>query len=140
MTITQSQNARLHQLLNKTGLIKQKANLVAGFTAGRTEHSSEMNVDEAQGLIAYLNAQSFNAKDGGVLTENRLLDKKRKAIIAQFRSIGKSANDAIAWVESREWKGKRAKINDFSAQELHVILTAAKKMKSDFEKAIRKQL
>lgn len=52
--ITAAQNRRLHQLLNETGLIEDKKDLVRSFTNGRAESSKELSVKEANRLILHL--------------------------------------------------------------------------------------
>lgn len=47
-------NKQLHGLLTQTGLNEQKANLVTGFTAGRSDSSKDLTNEEAKQMIHYL--------------------------------------------------------------------------------------
>lgn len=55
--ISKTTNRALHSLLNSTGLLPHKADLVASFTNGRTEKSSEMNETEAKQMLRHLSLQ-----------------------------------------------------------------------------------
>ena len=52
--INTTQNKRLHQLLNQTGLTDEKRNLVRTYTDGRSASSKDLSIDEAKSLISYL--------------------------------------------------------------------------------------
>lgn len=54
MKRTLSQNKKLYKLLNNTGSIRYKNELILQYTNGRTEHSSQMSVDECAQLIKKL--------------------------------------------------------------------------------------
>lgn len=54
MTITPTQNKVLHALLNSTKMTSSKADLVLGFTQGRSESSRDLTMQEAQEFINYL--------------------------------------------------------------------------------------
>lgn len=56
-----SQNKLLYGLLNKTGLLNQKATLVFNVTKGRTESTKEMTWQETRLLINYLQSQDPQA-------------------------------------------------------------------------------
>ncbi len=49
-------NKQLHGLLTQTGLTPQKADLVSGFTNGRSDSSKDLTNEEAKKMIAYLNS------------------------------------------------------------------------------------
>lgn len=77
MKITTGQNRRLHSLLQRRGLMEEKANLVLHYTDGRTEHSSELLYNEAIQIIRALDKDNIPAsaiyKDG---------DSQRKRILS----------------------------------------------------------
>ena len=50
-------NRQLYGLLNSTGAATQKANLVLGFTKGRSESTADLTDAEAKEMIAYLQRQ-----------------------------------------------------------------------------------
>lgn len=53
-SITVGQLKKLHTLLRQVGLMEHKAELVYGYSGGRTTSSRELTVSEAKDLIAYL--------------------------------------------------------------------------------------
>jgi len=65
-------------------------------------------------------------------------DKMRKAIISQFKAIGKTTNHAIAWAEKYGVGGEKRLFNDYSEQELYQLIRNAEKMKSDFINSLNK--
>lgn len=52
--ITSAQSKLIHTLLSKNDLMQHKAVLCHSFSNGRTEHSSELTLDEAKSFITYL--------------------------------------------------------------------------------------
>ena len=54
MLILPSTNKRLHVLLNKSGNMAHKEDMVYSFTGGRTDRSRLMTDDEARAMIAHL--------------------------------------------------------------------------------------
>lgn len=86
--ITQSTNKKLHALLNKYKQMEFKADLVNGFTQGRTASSFFLQEQEAQNMIRFLNKQ-FGATPG---------DKMRKKILAICHTMGwylRNADDSL---------------------------------------------
>lgn len=73
--MTKENNSKLHGLLNSTNLLPQKASLILGFTAGRSESSKDMTEEEALSLIAYL-------KDKAKETTDTDLQNLRRKIIS----------------------------------------------------------
>ena len=57
MNIQPQQSKLLHTLLNSTGLVPQKKNLIMGFTGGRSDSSKDLTYQEAGALITYLKSQ-----------------------------------------------------------------------------------
>lgn len=77
--ISRPQKALIHAMLTKLKLADQKANLVLGFTGGRTEHSSEMSRAEAADFIKYLKSQD---------PDEQACDRMRKKIISMAHQCG----------------------------------------------------
>lgn len=67
-------------------------------------------------------------------------DAIRKAIISQFKSVGGSTTDAIAWAEKYGVFGVKKKFNDYDGQELWQMLRNAEKMKGDAIKSVNRQM
>lgn len=100
--ITPTQIKRLHVLLHQTGNTKNKANMVFGFTEGRTEHSSEMTDEEAAELIDHLVKSGPSKKMDAA-------NKMRRKIISQAYEMG--------WAKPGNWKGAIAAIDKFCTSE-----------------------
>ncbi len=60
--MTTTQNKAVYALLNKTGLITQKENIIAGISNGRTSSSKDLSYDEVVALIRYLKSQDPDEK------------------------------------------------------------------------------
>ena len=95
-TIKKATNRKLHALLNATGNMPHKADLVSGYTNGRSDHSSAMLEYEALNLITYLEASK---KD-----EEESCDKMRKKILAICHNMqwyGRYADGSLILHNSR---------------------------------------
>jgi hypothetical protein len=127
------QNKQLHLLLSQTGLLPQKADLVAGFTNGRTEHSSEMTTVEVIDLIKYLKAQ----KKGEIQAEKRIgkEEKMRRKIIAIAHQMGWKKQGKADMERINNWClqqfGKKP-LNGYTLKELTKLI-------SIFENKVYKQ-
>lgn len=77
-------NRLLHKLLTERGIMEHKAELVSGFTEGRTEHSSEMLECEARALVAFLRQQA-NDKPA---PPRDAADRMRKKVLAICHTLG----------------------------------------------------
>ena len=74
-----AQNKAIFALLNKTGLMAQKENLVLGFSGGRTATTKDLYNDEINDLIRYLKTQDKD--EAGA-------EKMRRKIIAMAHRLG----------------------------------------------------
>lgn len=127
--------------INKAGGSVTKSQLVSDFTEGRTTSLTDLSYVEFQELERRLLV--LKGKSGKSSTENYSndpLNNTRRAIIAQFKSIGRTTADAIAWAEKYGVNGDKLKFNDYNGQQLFILLKNAKKMKADFVKSINKKL
>ncbi|OKL40277.1 hypothetical protein [Pontibacter flavimaris] len=95
---TDTQNKKLHLLLNKAGLAAEKPDLVAFYTNGRTSSSRDMYFHEAQKLIVYLESITSNSAS----TPTDRADTMRKKVIAICYELG--------WIEPTDSPEER-KIN-----------------------------
>lgn len=125
--------------INRAGGNLNKEDLVLTFTQGRTDKLTDLSIQEFQELERRL-LISTNLRPSKIDYINDPLDKTRKAIISQFKSIGRTAQNAIAWAEKYGVNGVKRKFNDYTGQELFKLLLNAKKVKEDYIKSINKKL
>ncbi len=125
--------------LNSNGAQLSHKQLVKDFTGGRTESLKDLSEGEFQELERQLIKSTPKTKTATDY-EADPRDAQRKAIIAQFKSINRTADDAKAWAEKYGVRGIKRLFNDYTAQELHTLLQNCLKMKSDFIKGVNKKL
>jgi hypothetical protein len=125
--------------INKAGGAVTKERLARDFSNGRTTSLSDLSVEEFQELESAL-VKMAPGKPAPIDYSSDKLDKSRKAIIAQFRSIGRTAEQAISWAESKGVFGNKRKFNDYTGQELHQLIKNAEKVKTGFIKSANKKL
>lgn len=118
---------------NKQGASLNRTDVVKDFTKGEKDSITLLTDAEYNLLCSKL--ENMVPKP-----VNTKLDKQRKAVIAQFRIIGKTAADAIAWTEKYGVNGNKRKFNDYNAQELYLLFRNAEKLKNDHIKSVSKRL
>lgn len=118
---------------NQRGLDMSYQEAVLDFTDGRTSSLKDLAPWELQELQRNLRLFSRGDRTPGDKT-----DTMRKAIIAIFKSIGKDVAAAKAWAEKYGVKGVKRGFNDYTAQELYVLIRNAEKMKRDFITALNR--
>lgn len=123
----------------KHGCNLTKEELIDGFTDYRTNSLKDLSDGELRELVLQLNGRTSSPASTGSAEGDKKRDKMRKAIISQFLFVGKTVGDAIAWAEKYGCNGVKRKFNDYTAQELYVLIANAEKMKSDFLKSFKKQ-
>jgi DNA modification methylase len=127
--------------INQAGGKVTYQELVKDFTSGRTTSLSSLSFSEFQEFERQLAAMSRTKYQGNTNKyASDPLDATRKAIISQFRSISRSANDAIAWAEKYGVNGQKKGFNEYTGQELFILLQNAKKVKEGFMKSAVKKL
>jgi len=119
----------------KKGNSNTKEEMVQQFTNGRTNSLKDLDEVELQELIKQLQFIAY----GSAAKESKA-NKMRKAIIAIFYSMGKTVSEAKQWSEKQGAKGIKKSFNDYTTGELFVLISIAEKIKSDWQKSIRKQL
>ncbi|MBS1747094.1 MAG: hypothetical protein JST21_13065 [Bacteroidetes bacterium] len=123
----------------KAGNPNSKEEVIEAFTNGRTRSLKDLDVRELQELVRRLQmlvpAPSPSERAGG-----EVADKMRKAIIAIFRSMNKTVDEAIAWAEKQGVKGIKKQFNSYTTGELYVLIAIAEKIKAGWQKDIRKQI
>lgn len=126
--------------VNEAGGAVTKESLVSDFTNGRTTSLSDLSFSEYQEFERNLVSVSRNKnnahKPNSKSHEHDPNDATRKAIIAQFKSIGRSTQDAISWCERYGVRGLKKSFNSYSGQELYILLQNAKKVKTAFIKSV----
>jgi len=122
MKRTLSQNKKLYKLLHITGMASLKNELILQYTHGRTEHSSEMTIDECTQLIKKLEELYEQKK------ESIQCDKLRKTIISLYRTIGYNIEGKADMIRIQEdvknYWGKY--LNDYNKEELIKIISVLK--------------
>jgi hypothetical protein len=129
--------SRFFSLLNNIknqGTELDRHEVVREFTHGIKKSITDLTVIEYDDLCNKL--QSMLPKKP--VEKNDKKDKTRKAIISQFLSVGKTVFDAISWSEKYGVKGKKKSFNDYTAQELYLLLQNAKKVKAFTIQSIEK--
>lgn len=127
----------------RAGSPLSKEEVVGNFTNHRTTSLKELSGAELEALVAGLNQLNrFTPKVNHKPTAhtNPDGDKMRKAIIAIFYKMKRTAKDAIDWCEKQGVAGEKRKFNDYSNQELYTLIRVAEKVLSDWQMAIRKKL
>ena len=106
------------------------------FTGGRTTSLKELSSAEVKELT-----KTINDALGIVLKAvNDKADRMRKSIIAIFKKMERTTQQAIAWAEKQGVKGEKKKFNDYTTQELFILIRIAEKVHADWLSSIRKQV
>ena len=122
----------------KRGNPLSKEEMISDFTNGNTTSLKDLSWHEVQELTRKLNYTSGNTQLPPKY--NTLEDRMRKGIIAIFHRMDRTPKDAIAWAEKQGVKGNKRKFNDYSTQELYVLIGVAEIILSDWQKGIRNRM
>ena len=109
--------------INASGVELYYKEAVDVFTGGRTKSLGDLSDFELREFINSLQKMTVQKP----VTVDTVHDKQRKAIISQFKAIGKTTDDAIAWAEKYGVFGEKKKFNDYNGQELHQLIKNAQK-------------
>ncbi|MBS1641329.1 MAG: hypothetical protein JSR11_02530 [Bacteroidetes bacterium] len=124
MTITNTQNKQLHSLLNATKMVKQKANLVLGYTNDRTESSREMNVYEAQQLINYLKTLDTTVEQANTM--------RRKILSMCHRIKWENEDGSVDMIRLNNWcienSYLKKELNNYTYKELPTLVSTFQKV------------
>lgn len=120
--------------INKGGMELTKEEAVKEFTNSDNGSLSDLTDTELDEFKQYL--QLMVPKTD---YKSDKLDATRKAIISQFKSIGKTTQDAIIWAEKYGVFGNKRSFNDYDGQELYQLLQNAKNVRADTIKSVTKQ-
>jgi hypothetical protein len=135
MYINPSQNRRLHQLLNQTGLNGQKPTLIYSISQGRTESSKDLSNIEADQLIKYLE-QQLDKKD---IADKESANVMRRKIIAFCHKLKWYTEDGKIDYKSIDsfcmQRGHAHKpFNDYTVKELPTLVTQFQNVYNSFLK------
>jgi hypothetical protein len=111
-----------------------KEEVIRSFTNDRTTSLKDLDHWELQELTRRLSAMT------PATVKDPKADKMRKAIIAIFRSMDRSVEDAKKWAEKQGVKGTKKEFNEYTTGELHVLIGIAEKIKSDWMHGIRNRI
>lgn len=126
--------------INKAGGDVTYKELLKGFTNNRTDSLSSLEHRELQEFERSLMRLQSQTDLTDADYKNDPLNQTRRAIIAQFKSIGRTTEAAIEWAEKYGVNGEKRKFNDYTGQQLFVLLQNAKNVKSDYIKSANKKL
>lgn len=115
-----------------------KEETIREFTNGRTKSLKDLNNDELDALVLNLNSLSRFAPKKPVPDDKA--DKMRKSIIAIFKQMGKTTQDAINWAEKQGVKGAKKKFNDYTTGELFTLIRIAEKVRAEWQLTIRNKM
>lgn len=124
--------------INRAGGEVNRKELVKEFTNGRTTSLSDLSDEELKLLEQKLSAMA--PRQQKVDYTNDPLDSSRKAIISQFLSVGRTAGEAIAWAEKYGVNGVKKPFNQYTGQELFILIQNAKKVKQSFIKSVNRKV
>ncbi len=144
MKRTNSQNRRLYGLFGRLGIDEDtRKAMVLNVTRGRTEHTSEMTVDEAKTLIEILSAELRRAKKTQYEEANRL----RRKVFKLFYELGwidsamtNEEKRAIIsnWIIQRTKTGKKD-LNQLKTDELNAVIRQLRAIKRNYEEKKRQR-
>lgn len=120
----------------KRGNPHTKEEVVENFTNGRTSSLQELSDWDLQELTRNLRKLAPQLPN----PNSDRADKMRKAIIAIFKSMNRTVEDAKTWAEKQGVKGIKKGFNEYSTGDLYVLIGIAEKIKADWSKSIRKQI
>lgn len=142
--MTTGQNRRLYQLLNQTGQVHFKAELVASFTGGRSLSSKDLTPNEARELIAHLERQVVAEPKKPVEIPDSPSQRMRKKIFALCYQMGyiygekpedKKMNQAIVLrMVERNGYLKPKPLNSYSESELVQLVSQFEAMQRNNNK------
>jgi hypothetical protein len=115
-----------------------KEEQISTFTGGRTSSLKELSKGEYDELVRQLNQAAGARPDHRRHSDKG--DKMRKAIISIFYKMDRKPADAIAWAEKQGVNGAKKAFNEYTNQELFILIGVAEKVLYDYRQGIRKSL
>jgi hypothetical protein len=134
--VVNTQLARIHVLLHKCGLMAYKADMVIEVTNGREHSTKQLTFDEANLMIARLEA---TIKERAKKAQEPAQVMRRK-IISCCREMGWVKGGKADMPRIYTWVLKygylHKPLNAYTAMELPKLVTQAENMKNDFLKSV----
>lgn len=128
--ITKQQIIIAQTLLSKCNLRAQKANVLLGFSDGRTEHVNELEEKEAAELITFLQRK---ARDMDRTPRALWTDRMKRKIISMAHELGwKLPNGKINMKSVNGWCVKygylHKRLDEYKYRELHTLVQQFEQM------------
>lgn len=119
-----------------------KEQAVLDFTNGKSNSLKALDHWDVQELTRSLNnvAMPKPLEQKKEYPGGEKANQMRRAIIAIFRKMDKTAADAIYWSEKQGVKGKKKQFNDYTTGELYALISIAEKVLKDWEAGIRRRI
>ncbi len=117
------------------GYNSTKEDMVLDFTSQRTNSLRDLTDVE---FIVFVKSLKKMSNSTNVVNDKG--DKMRKAIIAIFKSMGKTTQNAIDWAEKNGCKGQKKPFNQYTNGDLYILIQNAEKAKKDFIKKVSKSV
>ena len=110
-----------------------KDEVIEQYTDGRTNSLRALTAEELSGLVRSLNQL---LPDGKTMEQDKT-QRMRRAILSIWHKMRRSVPDCIAWAEKQGVKGNKKRFNDYTTQELFVLIQISEKMLSEYNNAMR---
>ncbi len=117
-------NSRFHKFLTNTGQMEYKTEIVEAISNGRCNSSKDLTDKE---VIPYLDEKTSKKEQKWTPKGGDACNQKRRKIIAIFKSMGKTVQDAKSYCENLRGFGKP--FNDYNSKELSQIISIIEKEK-----------
>lgn len=134
-----AQNKMVYALLNKTGLLPQKENIVLGISNGRTASTRELSHEESIALIGYLQQQDKEpGEDPRTAMRNKIFYYAHQLGWTKLNKHGKQVADGKRVDEWMiEYSYLKKKLNRYSYKELPKLVSQFEAM---YRSYLKKQL
>lgn len=119
-------NKRFYAFLNQTRQMDDKESIVLEISNGRVKSSKDLTDVEVKTYLDKLQKPRTNKNwtpKGG-----KGCDTMRKKVIAIFKGMGGTVEDAKSFAENM--KGMNKKFNDLNTKELKIVIAAAEQKKT----------
>jgi hypothetical protein len=118
--------------INRVGGKLDRKEFILSFSQGATDSLNGLSDRELSDMENVLQAMVPKP------VFDQQADRCRKAIIAIYRSIGKSTAYAITWAEKNGTGGVKKPFNDYTVAELMKLIRVAERIKADYIKKVNK--
>ncbi len=119
--------------INKAGGKLDRKDFIRDFSMGKTDSLNVLSDPELKQMENALQAMAPKQ----VVTDPQA-DRCRKAIIAIYKSMGKTTAHAITWAENNGTGGVKKPFNDYTVAELMKLIRVAERIKASYIKKVNK--